>query len=238
MPGYKALPEHFSGRVAEGVRFAEILQRAGANDDAVQLLEHALELCVASSPQIPGWLCGRLAALYRTLKRYDDEVRLLERYRDSRQASDEAHSRFDARLSKARAIAERKQRTDTRAHDSVRTVIARGTTETSFPIAAADALDAARGGASYFTAEAIQMLRDAFVAASADTEDAQLTRALVRVRDEARIRGHPPERMVTTLREVWRRSAAPPGVDTATWRARYRDALTRLLAMYFDESGA
>ena len=47
--------------------------------------------------------------VYRTLKRYDDEVELLERYRES-QTSEEARTRFDARLSKARAIAERKRR--------------------------------------------------------------------------------------------------------------------------------
>jgi hypothetical protein len=159
----------------------------------------------------------------------------LERYSDSHQASDEAHSRFDARLSKARAIAERKQRTDTRAHASVRTVMARSTAETPVPVAVPEALDAVRG-TSYFTPEPMRMLSEAFVAAPADGEDDRLERALLRVRDEARILGHPPERMVTTLRDVWRRSAPPPGVDVATWRARYRDALTRLLAMYFDES--
>ena len=67
---------------------------------------------------MPGWICGRLASIYRTLKRYDDEVMLLERYRES-QTTEEARTRFDARLSKARAIADRKRRAaDRRARDS------------------------------------------------------------------------------------------------------------------------
>jgi hypothetical protein len=45
----------------------------------------------------------------------------LERYRDSHRQSDEARTRFDARLSKARAIADRKSKLDTRALSSVRT---------------------------------------------------------------------------------------------------------------------
>jgi len=234
MPGYKNLPEHFSGRVAEGVRFAEVLQRAGANEDAVHLLERTLEICVASSPEIPGWLCGRLAALYRTLKRYDDEVRLLERYRDSHQLSDDAHSRFDARLSKARAIADRNNRTDTRALASVRKVMSRGATEAPLSLAPNEAIDAPQD-ASVFTVETMDMLRDAFVAAAAANEDQRLVPALLRLRDEARVHGHPPEQMVTTMRAVWRGAATPPGVDHAAWHALYRDALTRSLAMYFNE---
>lgn len=74
---------------------------------------------------LPGWLCGRLAALYRTLERYDDEVMLLERYRDS-QSSEDARVRYDARLSKARTIAERKRRRESGAVTSVRRVLARG----------------------------------------------------------------------------------------------------------------
>ena len=234
MPGYKNLPEHFSGRVAEGVRFAEVLQRAGANEDAVHLLELTLELCVASSPEIPDWLCGRLAALYRTLKRYDDEVRLLERYRDSHQGSGDAHSRFDARLSKARAIADRNSRPDTRALASVRKVMSRGTSHAPASSTPTDVL-AAPQDSSVFTAETMDLLRDAFVAAAAAKEDQRLTPALLRLRDEARTQGHPPEQMVTTMRAVWSGAASPPGVDQVTWHALYREALTRSLALYFEE---
>jgi hypothetical protein len=234
MPGYKTLPDHFSGRVAEGVRFAEILQRAGANEDAVHLLELTLEICVASSPQIPGWLCGRLAALYRTLKRYDDEVRLLERYRDSHQLSSDAHSRFDARLSKARAIADRNIRTDTPALVSVRKVMNRGASQAPHPSTPIEAIDASPD-ASVFTVETMDMLRDAFVAAAAAKEDQRLAPALRRLRDEARARGHAPEQMVTTMRAVWRGATSPPGIEHAEWHSLYREALTRSLAMYFDE---
>jgi hypothetical protein len=138
MPGYKALPDHYSGRVAEGVRCAQVLQRAGATEDAVQLLETVLDMCAASSPEIPEWLCGRLAALYRTLKRVDDEVRLLERYRDSHQQSHDAGTRFDARLSKARAIADRQRRTDTRALTSVQKAPNRSTTDAPVAILVTD----------------------------------------------------------------------------------------------------
>lgn len=234
MPGYKNLPDHFSGRVAEGVRFAEILQRAGANEDAVHLLERTLEICVASSPEIPGWLCGRLASLYRTLKRYDDEVRLLERYRDSHQLSDEAHSRFDARLSKARAIADRNSRQDTRVLASVRNVMSRGASQSPMSLVPSEAIDAPQD-ASAFSVDTMDMLRDAFVAAAVAREDERLVPALLRLRDEARDRGHPPEQMVTTMRAVWRGAVSPPDLEHAAWHALYRQALTRSLALYFEE---
>jgi hypothetical protein len=80
MPGYKPLPQQYDGFAAEQVRLAEALQRAGASEEAAHLLEAALEVCAAAKPELPGWLCGRLAAVYRALKRYDDEVMLLTRY--------------------------------------------------------------------------------------------------------------------------------------------------------------
>jgi hypothetical protein len=67
-------------------------------------------------------LCGRLAALYRSLKRYDDEVVLLERY-EATQESDEARVRFKARLSKARSIAASKRKQGNGAINSVRQVL-------------------------------------------------------------------------------------------------------------------
>jgi hypothetical protein len=122
MPGYKALPRQFSGTAAEQVRYAEVMLRSGDPREAVRILEATLEVCAHEAPELPGWLCGRLAALYRTVERYDDEVRLLERYRDT-QSLEETRARFDARLSKARAIADRKRRPDDRALSSVREVI-------------------------------------------------------------------------------------------------------------------
>src|SRR6476619_2647784 len=118
MPGYKALPPFMTGDAADQVREAEARHRTG-DSAAAHLLEEALAASIAVRPAYPGWLCGRLAALYRTLGRYDDEVHLLERYRES-QTSEEARTRYDARLSKARTIAERKRRPDSGALDSVR----------------------------------------------------------------------------------------------------------------------
>ena len=122
MPGYRALSPHVTGSAADSAREAEVLRRDGDPETAVRLLEEALDASRRVTPELPGWLCGRLAALYRTLGRYDDEVALLERYRES-QSSEEARSRYDARLSKARTIAERKRRSSSGALDSVRTVL-------------------------------------------------------------------------------------------------------------------
>src|SRR5881398_3922387 len=122
MPGYRSLSTHLSGTAADHAREAEIRQRGGDADMAAQLLEEALAASVRVRPELPGWICGRLASIYRTLKRYDDEVLLLERYRDS-QTSEDARTRFDARLSKARTIAERKRRSDSGALSSVRKVM-------------------------------------------------------------------------------------------------------------------
>src|SRR3954469_3801926 len=124
MPGYKALPSFMTGAAADQVREAEARHKTGDSATAVQLLEEALAASIATRPAYPGWLCGRLAALYRTLGRYDDEVHLLERYRES-QVSEEARTRYDARLCKARTIAERKRRPDSGALDSVRASLGR-----------------------------------------------------------------------------------------------------------------
>src|SRR5687767_1629535 len=121
MPGYRSLSTHLAGTAAEHAREAELRQRGGDPESAARLLEEALEASLRVRPEMPGWVCGRLASIYRTLKRYDDEVELLERYRES-QTSEEARTRFDARLSKARAIAERKRRPVTGALETVRQV--------------------------------------------------------------------------------------------------------------------
>ena len=90
----------------------------------VDVLEQALDASLRQQPEIPGWLCCRLAALYRSHGRYDDEVHLLERCRAS-QRSEEARTRYDARLSKARTIAERKRRRESGALASVRASMSR-----------------------------------------------------------------------------------------------------------------
>lgn len=232
LPGYKALPDEYSGPAAEQVRYAEVLQRAGDATEAVRMLEVTLEACARAKPELPGWLCGRLAALYRGLKRYDDEVLLLERYRES-QTSEEARTRFDARLSKARAIAERKRRTETRALSSVRRVInGREDDDVSIGEATAD-------GAVDFCVETMTAARDAFIAATlADGDRGALSRVVKRMCAEARQNGYPPERLVAALRNAWHATPRPPLVPMEQWRALYREALTQSLALHFDASSS
>jgi len=227
VPGYKALPEEFDGPAADQVRYAEVLQRAGDAAEAVRLLELTLESCVRTRPELPGWLCGRLAALYRALKRYDDEVLLLERYRES-QTSEDARTRFDARLSKARAIAERKRRTDTRALASVRRVIT-GRDDDEVVVTPVDMEEGLA-----FCDETMAALREGLVAATqADTGSVALVSAVERLCAEAREQEHPPERMVAALRLAWRITPRPPLVPAEHWRAVYQDALARSLAIHF-----
>jgi len=111
MPGYRTLSPRVGGQVAELVREAEHRQREGDLAAAAELLERAIADVAGTQGALPAWACGRLAAIYRTLSRYDDEVALLERYCES-SVTEEAKTRFIARLSKARAIAERRRRLD------------------------------------------------------------------------------------------------------------------------------
>jgi hypothetical protein len=229
MPGYKSLPEEFNGLAAEQVRIAEVLQRIGAKEDAANLLEAALEVCAAASPELPGWLCGRLATVYRTLKRHDDEVRLLVRYRDS-QRSEEARTRFDARLSKARAIAERKSRTETRMLTSVSTAVSRRPAHHSGMLLISE-------GDLSFASTMIPALRDALIGAAADGDGLMLDAVLLRFRNEFRALRAPLEQLVAALKYAWRTADPPTGVNEERWMAVYRDALTRSLALYFDDAG-
>jgi len=227
VPGYKALPEEFDGPAAEQVRYAEVLQRAGDAGEAVRLLELTLDTCAKTRPELPGWLCGRLAALYRALKRYDDEVLLLERYRES-QSSEEARTRFDARLSKARAIAERKRRTDTRALASVRRVITGRDDDDAVvtPVDMDDALD--------IPDATMAALREGFVTATqADSGGGALARAVEQLCADSREQHQPPERLVTALRLAWRLTPRPPLVSAEQWRGVYQDALSRALGIHF-----
>ena len=121
MPGYRALPARLSGSAADHVRAAELYNQDGDLTSAVRVLEIALEQATGDQGEMPAWICGRLAAAYRSLGCYDEEVELLERYCDS-QVSEEASARFRARLSKARAIAGRGRRPETGALKTVREV--------------------------------------------------------------------------------------------------------------------
>jgi len=227
VPGYKALPDRFDDDTAPHVRYAEVLRRAGDLAEAAHMLEISLAAYAETSPELPGWLCARLASLYRMLGRYEDEVRLLERFRDS-QSSAGASGRFDARLSKVRAIAERKRRTETRALSSVRRVINGCEDEdlpmTGMPSPAEDA----------FSAETVKGLRHGFAAAGCGDAALMLSaEALDALLRESRTRGHQAEQMVVALKSAWRDTPRPPAVPAEAWDGVYRDALTRALADHF-----
>jgi len=228
MPGYKALPSFMTGEAADQVREAEARHRIGDSSTAVQLLEEALAASVATSPDYPGWLCGRLAALYRSLGRYDDEVHLLERYRES-QTLEESRTRYDARLSKARTIAERKRRRDSGALESVRASLDRPRARRSrrhdplvTTVAAGD-----------FTAATLATL-SAALGTDADRYPVALRAALGTFIGEGRRAEVPFERLVGALKVV---SAESNGVSAEEHSARYGDALVQLLALYFEEIG-
>jgi hypothetical protein len=109
MPGYRALPEHLSGDVADLTREAGLLEDNGHHGKAIELYERALAISLARNEPMPNYLCGRLAVLYRQAGRHADEVDLLERYQLS-QTSERDRIRFDARLSKARALMQKNSR--------------------------------------------------------------------------------------------------------------------------------
>jgi hypothetical protein len=103
------------------VRQSELHRQDGDLAAAALLLEQALEQATSEAAAMPGWICGRLAAVYRALRRHDEEVALLERYCET-QVSEEASARFRGRLSKARAIADRQRKPETGALRAVREV--------------------------------------------------------------------------------------------------------------------
>jgi hypothetical protein len=234
MPGYRALSSSVTGSAADSAREAETLRRDGDPETAVLLLEEALEASRRTMPELPGWLCGRLAALYRTVGRYDDEVHLLERYRES-QTSEEARSRYDARLSKARTIADRKRRSDSGALSSVRKVLGtprRRSTPTGNalippPETAAPSHD--------MMAECVILLRDLLGEPAADDLEERLALILAQYCELAKARSLPVERLVQGLRTASQQASSAH--VTATERdARFSAALVRLLAAYFEES--
>jgi hypothetical protein len=236
MPGYRSLSSHISGRAADHAREAEVRQRDGDPEAAARLLEEALEASARVRPELPGWVCGRLASIYRTLKRYDDEVMLLERYRDS-QSSEEARTRFDARLSKARAIADRKRRPDTGALATVRQVRKRSSlrrrspssTSTSRPISLSAARDTG------FSQGPQYVLRTAIGDLSAEGS-AMLHTAMAGLCADARSMDAPVESLVFILKTSWMESPKPAVLSDEEWHERYASALIELLALYFGET--
>lgn len=221
VPGYPPLSTSISGAAAESTRAAESLHRGGAPEQAVRLLEEALAASLALSPVVPGWLCGRLASLYRTLGRLDDEVRLLERYRES-QEDDDARTRYEARLSKARTIAERRRRTESGALSSIRHAVRaprRSRAAADVPVVPA------------LADSAVRMIGELFQLASDAEFSARLGEVLARYVADARERLVPMEVLVDGLRAAPNAQAVvAPGLAT-----RYSIALVRLLALYFSE---
>ena len=219
-----------TGTAADQVREAEARHRVGDSAAAVQLLEEALAASLAARPVYPGWLCGRLAALYRTLGRHDDEVLLLERYRDS-QVSEEARTRYDARLCKARTIAERKRRRNSGALESVRASLERPRTRRSRSGAAKSAPPAPAPVETPFAPDTLTGLRDAL---HADGEQhVELVRVAVeRLAAEGRAAHVPAEVLVTALKSS---VASSNGIEANELSSRYGVALIQLLALYFEE---
>ena len=231
MPGYRALSSAVTGQVADSAREAELLRREGEPETAVLLLEEALAASRRTTVALPGWLCGRLAALYRTLGRHDDEVALLEHYRDS-QSSDEARSRYDARLSKARTIAERKRRSESGALSSVRKVLgtARRRVRGGQPRITTPA-----GPLVEFQGEYVRQLGELLGERAADDLDDRVAAVIVRYCAEARANHTPVERLVEALRTA-SRAAATTHVSGAERDGRFSAALVRLLAAYFEDA--
>ena len=210
-----------TGAAADQVREAEARHKIGDSATAVQLLEEALAASVAIRPAYPGWLCGRLAALYRTLGRYDDEVHLLERYRES-QISEEARTRYDARLCKARTIAERKRRTQSGALESVRASLGRPRARRSRGAKAAEPT---------VNASSLQELTFA-LHAPADRHEALTRVALERLTAEGHASHAPVELLVSALKTA---TSSANGISPAELSERYSAALVQLLALYFEE---
>jgi hypothetical protein len=217
-----------SGTAAEHAREAELRQRGGDPETAARLLEEALDASLRVRPEMPGWICGRLASIYRTLKRYDDEVDLLERYRES-QTSEEARTRFDARLSKARAVADRKRRPVTGALDSVRQVRHRSSQRRRTPSRAQQAI------AGSARASSMQLELRAALADVAPDAGERLHAVLVQMCADAHAVDVQMQDLVSQLKDAWTELAVPPAFTPEEWQERYSSALVGLLAVYFGE---
>jgi hypothetical protein len=234
MPGYRSLSTNLSGTAAEHAREAELSQRLGDQHTAARLLEEALAASLRARPEMPGWVCGRLASIYRTLKRYDDEVELLERYRES-QTSEEARTRFDARLSKARAIADRKRRPVTGALETVRQVRHRSSQRRRTPPRGQQAITTS-DAATVATSAALQMeLRAALVDRSSRRND-RTRSALAALCAAAHAEDMQMEHLVATLKGAWSGTPVPADMTEEQWHERYSAVLVELLALYFGES--
>jgi hypothetical protein len=224
MPGYRSIPTSFTGDAAESVRAAALLTKNGDLAGAAALLEEALAASLLVRHEMPGWLCGRLAVLYRSLGRLEDEVHLLERYCDS-QTSDDARSRYDARLSKARTLLARKRPTnDSGANASVRELLQRR--RPRFHVARSQQpIDVGLPDAE------LEGLTALFALRSRKSFDTRLAEVVTLCSRHARRRGISLEEMVGSLRIA---ASKATSLSETERTERYSAALVDLLALYFD----
>jgi hypothetical protein len=233
MPGYRTSSSQLDGSAAQHAHEAELRQRGGDTETAAKMLEDLLEASLLVHPEMPGWLCGRLASVYRSLKRYDDEVMLLERYRES-QRSEEARTRFDARLSKARAIAERKRRPQTGALDTVRQVRRRASQRRRGSRQSVEALTQEGGsppGEATLSATLSATLADVSPASAA-----HMRAVLTRMCADARSAGTHMDELVATLKRAWIDTPRPAALSETEWHERYSSTLVELLALHFGDA--
>jgi hypothetical protein len=228
MPAYRPLSSSITGAAADSTREAESLRQGGDLERAAVLLEEALEATRAVNDRLPGWLCGRLAAIYRTLGRYDDEVHLLERYRES-QTSDEARTRYDARLSKARTIAERKRRSDSGALSSIRKAMGEPRSRRT-PQADQAAITQWSPSERH-----VAMLAELLGAASDSEFEERLELVLLEYCAQAHAHAGDVSLLVEGLRSASRATGSST-VSEETRATRFSIALVRLVALYFGEA--
>lgn len=91
----------------------------GLSQEAAVLYERAFCQAIEFGTALPSFVVGRLAVLYRRLGRFEDEIFLLERYRDSL-VDDDLQARYRARLTKAYSLAAQHRGSDSVALASVR----------------------------------------------------------------------------------------------------------------------
>jgi hypothetical protein len=227
MPGYRELATDISGNVADLVREAAALERERDLVGALRRYEDALAEQLTTQREMPSFLCGRLATLYRRLGLNDDEVELLERHRDS-QTSDEARSRFHARLSKARSLADRKRRQESGALASIRAIRGGGSGRRRRPARTKEGMD---------RADAAEALLAALRAEGAELPSPALTKAVARFCASVEITNG-VEDLVSALKAALGAGGRPEGMEPEQWKARGSLALQLCVAAYFEEKSA
>ena len=227
MPGYRPISSAVTGAAADSARAAVLLTQTGDATGAARLLEEALAASMSIRPEMPGWLCGRLAVLYRTLGRLEDEVHLLERYHDS-QTSDDARTRYNARLSKARSLLSRKRPKDSGALRSVRRSLEQPRRLRVIRADRAPSIDASP------PAEDLWGLTELFAHRSQKAFDAAMDDVLNAYVADGRARGIALDVLVHDLRQA-AQAATSSGLSTSARTERFSTALVQLLALYLDE---